>query len=305
MPSDKRVVGAHNGVIYPSRKDVPRGVKIANEVLVIKSPARRSTWYGIPTYISALGWLTLSVLARDDNILYFDNRREPRWAIILTNLDDDPNLEEDLRDAFRVDLKQPHRNIVVPIEGPGKIEFKQLTDLTKNDMSFDKLQDRAQNFILVAHKMPADRIGLTRVGVLGGSVTLDANRVYKEVVVQTGQAVLAARLNRFIKYEGPVKSPSWAWYPNPLDMTEETDTSNIATQQFQAGGITLNEYRRRVGEPELPEVDPRGSMFITELATLAEMQQGAVASGAEETDANPETVDETTRSGNPDQEPQQ
>ena len=302
MPNDPRVVGAHNGVIYPSRAKTPRGIKIGNECLVFKSPARRSTWYGIPSYIPALGWITLSVLARDDNILYFDNRREPRWAIILTNMDDDPNLEDDLRDALRVDLKQPHRNLVIPIEGPGTIEFKQLTDLTKNDMSFDKLQDRSKDFILVAHKMPADRLGLTRVGVLGGNTTLDANRVYKEVVVMTDQAVLAARVNRFIKFEGPVKSPTWEWFPNPLDMTEEQVTSDMALAQFQAGVIKLNECRRAIGLPELPESDPRGEMYVTELAALAAAQQQEATGGAPGVNPDeptpPETADEETRSGN-------
>lgn len=310
MPNDLRVVGAHNGVIYKDRASAPRGLKIANEVLVLKSPARRSTWYGIPSYISALGWITLSISARDDNLLYFDNRREPRWAIILTNLDDDPMLEDDLRDAFRVDLKQPHRNIIVPIEGPGNIEFKQLTDLSKNDMSFDKLQSRSQDWILVSHKMPADRIGLTRVGVLGGNQTLDSNRVYKEVVVQTDQAVLAARMNRFIKFEGPVSNPTWEWYPNPLDMTEEKDTSDMALAQFQGGVISLNECRRRIGEPELPEDDPRGEMYVTELAALAAAQQQAATQQIDPA-ANPDdlpepepeeakdTADEATRAGNP------
>lgn len=314
IPNDERVVGAHNGVIYENRKAAGR-VAIGNEVLILKRPARRSTWYGIPSYVSALGWLTLSVLARDDNILYFDNRREPRWAIVLTNLDDDPDLEDDLREAFRVDLKQPHRNLIIPIEGPGNIDFKQLTDLSKNDMSFDKLQSRSADFLLVAHKVPADRLGLPTVGALGGNVTVDANRVYKEAVVQTGQAILAARINRFIIHEGPIDKPTWKWAPNPLDLTEEASDSTIATTEFQAGLITLNEARRKIGEEELPEKDPRGSMYITELgmqAQQAQQQQGGDQQTPEQQQQAAQQqqnqaqeiagLQEQLRTGNPDEE---
>jgi hypothetical protein len=37
----------------------------------------------------------------------FQNRREPRWAVILTNLQDDPTLADELEQSFKVDLKQP------------------------------------------------------------------------------------------------------------------------------------------------------------------------------------------------------
>lgn len=50
----------------------------ANDLFVIKRPSRRSTWYGIPGYISAIGWITLALAARDDNLMFFANRREPR-----------------------------------------------------------------------------------------------------------------------------------------------------------------------------------------------------------------------------------
>lgn len=269
IPNDERVVGAHNGVIYPNRKAAGR-VKIANEVFVLKRPARRSTWYGIPKFVAALGWLTLSVIARDDNILYFDNRREPRWAIVLTNMDDDPGLEEDLQDAFRVDLKQPHRNIIVPIEGPGNIEFHQLTDLSKNDMSFDNLQQRSGDYLLVAHRVPPDRIGAPRAGALGGDTSFASSMIYKDAVVMPSQAVLASRINRFIEFEGPVAKPTWEWKPNPLDLSEQEEDATIAEGLFQAGIITLNESRRRIGEPELDEDDPRGHMFITELGMQAQ-----------------------------------
>jgi PBSX family phage portal protein len=267
VPKDERGVNKITGRVVENAKSL--GDKKANEVIVIKRKARRSSWYGIPTYVSALGWITLSLAARDDNIIFFNNRREPRWAVILTNLEDDPELEEALKQAFRVDLKSPHRNLIIPVEGPGQVEFKQLSDLKSVDMSFEKLQARSDVSILLAHKTPPERLGMTNVGPLGGDSTIASSRVYKEGVIQTSQALLAARINRFIAAESDLPTDRWRWTPEELDLTEEGADLDWAVSAFQAGIVTLNEARRKVGMPELEDDDERGDMYITELANFA------------------------------------
>lgn len=266
VPNDKATVHRVTGVIDENGKTDPKFR--ANEVLVIRRPARRSSWYGIPTYVAALGWIHLSLAARDDNILFFQNRREPRWAIILTNLDDDPDMEADLQQAFSVDLKQPHRNLVIPISGPGKVDFKQLSD-TKGDMSFERLQSRADAAILAAHRTPGERLGLIASGPLGGNAVVGASRVYKEAVIQTSQAILAARVQRFVKAEAGIEKPKWLWTPRELDLTEETTDIQNASSAFGAGILRLNEAREMIGKPPLEEDDERGEMFITELVNVS------------------------------------
>lgn len=268
IPEDTHQVNRVTGALSDKPGEIPKD-KLANEMFILRRPSRRSSWYGIPVYITAVGWVALSLAARDDNVLYFSNRREPRWAIILTNLDDDPEMEEDLRQAFAVDLKQPHKNIIVPISGPGKIDFKQLSD-TKVDMSFERLQSRADACILVAHRMPGERLGAIASGPLGGNAVVGASRVYKEAVVQPNQQILSSRMNRFIKAESGVDNIQWKWKPEELDLTEESADVGNATALFGGGIITLDEARTKVGEPPLEEGDARGKMFITELANASQ-----------------------------------
>lgn len=175
----------------------------ANELFVVKRPSRRSTWYGIPGYVSSIGWITLALAARDDNLMFFSNRREPRWAIILSNLTSDSDIEEDLRRAFTVDLRQPHRNIIVPITGPGKIDFQQLTGKGQGEGSFERLGDRADRAVMIAHRVPASRLANTQVGPLGGNSSEADNTVYKEGVIVPGQELFNSRLNRLISVEFP------------------------------------------------------------------------------------------------------
>lgn len=248
--------------------------KAANELLVFRKTSRRSSWYGIPTYVAAIGWVTLAIAARDYNILFFQNAREARWAVVLENIDDDPELLNDIEQAFKVGLKDPHRNIIIPIVGEGgKVTFQKLSQ-DGVDMSFDKLMGHCNDEILVAHRMPGDRVGLSKTGPLGGSAAGVTNEVYVEGVVTPGQELMASRIRRFIEVEfarhkglDPDTAPplQWQWTPSPVDLSEETDDLNAAVQGFQKGGWTLNEARAKVGRDPLPDDDPRGDMFVWEL----------------------------------------
>lgn len=246
-----------------------------NEVLVIKRPSRRSSYYGIPVYIPATGWITLSTAARDDNLHFFSNRREPRWVVVLENVDDDPQLENQLREALQVDLEKPHKNLLLPLSGPAKVHFQKLGDNT-GDLSWEKLQNRADDVILISHRMPGQRIGITVQGALGGSVAIDTVRVYKEAVVQPGQRLLAARVNKLIRHEKGFERTKYKWRPKELDLTEEGADKAQALDGFTRGVLRLDEARDAYGVSELNkpddeegEVDPRADKFFFELAPQA------------------------------------
>jgi hypothetical protein len=182
-----------------------------------------------------------------------------------------------LKEAFTTSLAEPHHNVLIPIEGEGSIDFKQLTSDTK-DLSFDKLQDRADEYVLVSHRIPPDRLGTVRVGPLGGNATMAASRVYKEAVVVTSQGLLAERMNRFIRSEGPVESPKWRWKPVELDITEEAQNVTDASGAFAANIIKLDEARKMMKKPPVGGAD--GDKFFYQLVPAA-----AVASAAADASA--------------------
>jgi capsid portal protein len=226
----------------------------ASDLFVVRKPARRSTWYGIPGYISSVGWITLALAARDDNLYFFANRREPRWAIVLTNLAEDPDLENDLRRAFTVDLRQPHRNILVPITGPGKVDFQKLSD-NRQEGSFDRLSERADKAIMISHRVPAERLANSQVGPLGGNATFEASKVYKEGVVGPSQELLQNRLNRLLDIEyaiamgGDKKNPDPPVYKlvmDDLDTSSDAEDLEQTVTAFKADLISLKEARHRL-----------------------------------------------------------
>ena len=272
---DGKFINVSNGTVA---QDVPED-KRGNELFVIRRPSRRSSFYGVPGYVSVIGWITLALAVRDENLHFFSNRREPRWAIILTNIEDDPGLEDDLRQALAVDHRQPHRNLILPITGPGNVEFKQLSQMGQEG-SFEKLDARCDARILVGHRTPPERLGMVRVGPLGGNVALASSRIYREAVISTSQALLAARINRFIKVEysrarglSEDVSLGWSWKPVELDLTEERDDIEAAGVLFDKDVMLLNEARARVGLTPMADDDPRGQMTRSELRAHAGMKE--------------------------------
>ena len=290
LPGDKRIIDREYGDLYddlakfearPTRNRSTE--RPGNELLVLRKPSRRQSWYGVPGYVSAMGWIFLSLAARDDNIHFFNNRREPRWAIVLENIeDDDGQVERALKEAFSAQLDKPHRNIFIPIDGDGKIHFQKMTEDTK-DISFDKLQDRAGSEILLAHRLPPDRLGAVRVGPLGGNVAMAASRVYKEGVVSTSQSLLAERVNRFIQNESGIEKPGWGWIPRELDITEESQDAQTVSALWTSNLIRLNEARLKLKMPALQPVDGEefiGDKFFFEVAGDSAAGAAAAAAGA-------------------------
>ena len=264
------------GALKP-KEEIPEE-QLANHMLVIQEPNRRSSWYGIPAYVASIGWIVLAVAARDDNIFFFHNRREPRWVVILKNLADDPDMEEQIRQALTVDHKFPHRNMLLQLLGENAdVEFQKLA-VDRNDGSFGKLMEQADQQVLVSHRIPPERLGVARVGPLGGNVLMAASQTYAQIVVEPAQAILSSRINRFIGVEfpqggsGEVDDPTlmpWLWEPLPVDLTSEQNDVEMTTKLFKANVITLNEARERIGEEPFAPDDPRGNLVFDEVAALA------------------------------------
>ena len=252
--------------------------KLANEMLVFVKASRRSSWYGIPGYISGVGYITLAIAARDYNVKFFGNAREPRYIFVVSGLAGKDEEIDQFMDEFEEQLKtqhkDPHRNLIVPLSGEAKLTVERLTAV-QNDMHFTKLMDVTDSRILQAHRMPPDRLGTIQRGFLGGNVSVSINRIYKDAVVTPAQAILADRLERFIRTEYALArglqedSIAWRVEFDAPDVSDQTADIANATNLARTNMITLNEGRELVG------MGPRDDMNMT----LAEYLQSKGVSG--------------------------
>lgn len=246
--------------------------KIANELLVFVKPSRRSTWYGIPTYIAGIGYISMALAARDYNIKFFSNAREPRYIIFVEGMDAS-GVEaalDDLEMSLKTQHKDPHRNMIFPLTGGAKARIERVTAV-QNDMHFMRLMEAADRNILASHRMPPDRLGTVMRGMLGGNVAANINRIYKDAVVVPAQLVLKDRLNRFLrvewarlhgKDEGRGEELQWEIDFEALDISDEAvDVTNV-TLQLKNNVITLNEGRERLGYSSRDDMDVTLAEFL-------------------------------------------
>lgn len=243
--------------------------KVANEVIVFVVPTSRNTWYGIPGYVGGIGWITMSLAARDYNIKFFSNNREPRWMMIVSGLseaDVEGTLDE-ITQELRTQHGEPHRNMLVPTTSGVEIKIERLTSVA-NDLHFVRLLDVADTYITGSHRMPPERIGIVRKGPLGGTSTRDINRTYKDAVVATSQMLLADRLNRLVlvEYSKAAKiTPEailWRIAFSALDIRDEEVEVAMIVEEVKAQIMTLDEARIKRGRQ--PMEGKKGEVTLAE-----------------------------------------
>ncbi len=242
--------------------------KLANEILVFRKPCRRSSWYGIPIYISAIGYITMGVAARDFNIKFFENFREPRHLVIISGLEGDvDDAADNIEYIWKTQLKDsPHHNLFIPIAGQANVNIQRL-GAGINDMHFSHLMEQVDAEILVAHRMPPDRLGLVKQGFLGGSVTQSINQIYKDGVVSKSQVILESRLTKFVKEEYKKLMGEEVSYHvdfEDLDIKDEIMDVNVAVQLVKSTLVTINEARLKLG---LEKHEAFGDMTLLEYMT--------------------------------------
>jgi PBSX family phage portal protein len=260
--------------------------KLANEVLVFVKPSRRSTWFGIPTYVAGMGYITLSLAARDYNIKFFSNAREPRYMIVVSGLDEDEveGYLDDLEESLSTQHVDPHRNLILPATGNTQVKLERLT-MVQNDMHFTKLLESTDKNILVAHRMPPDRLGTVMRGTLGGNVSQAVNKIYKSAVVRPGQTIAADRLDRFVsteyaRYKG-MNDPAgvmWEVSLEDLDLSDEELEVDTTLNKVKTNLITLNEGRAELGWDENEAfAEMTLSEYLVNIGASGQVVQAALA----------------------------
>ena len=250
-----------------------RREQLANEVLVFKKPSRTSFWYGVPMYVSSLGFIALSLAARNFNIKFFENYREPRHLIMVSGLEADVDATmAELTETWRNTLRNnPHSNVVMPVAGQATVQVERLsTDI--NDLHFTQLIEMADTEILLSHRMPPDRLGVVKRGFLGGDVTLHMNKIYERAVVSKSQAILESRLQRFVKQEFAYDAAmNYVVDFEDLDIADIQIDSQLALEQVRENIITMNEGRILLGKDPLDKFTEDGEdLTWLEYQTVAE-----------------------------------
>ena len=217
-----------------------------NEVIHFKKYTPMNNYYGIPDIIAAQMALAGNEFSGRYNLDYFENKAVPRYIITVKGAKLSPESERKLLEFFQVGLKgKNHRSLYVPLPSDtpdSKVEFKmEPIEAGNQEGSFEKYRKSNRDEILLAHRVPINKIG-TPEGV-NLAVARDADKTFKEQVCRPAQMILEKKINKIFEE----KTDALVLKFNELTLTDEDTQSKIDERYLRMQVITPNEVRIRKG----------------------------------------------------------
>ena len=217
-----------------------------NEVIHFKKYTPMNNYYGIPDVIAAQMALAGNEFSGRYNLDYFQNKAVPRYIITVKGAKLSPESERKLLEFFQVGLKgKNHRSLYIPLPADtsdSKVDFKmEPIEAGTQEGSFDKYRKANRDEILLAHRVPINKIG-TPEGV-NLAVARDADKTFKEQVCRPAQMLLEKKLNKIFSE----KTDALMLKFNELTLTDEDTQSKIDERYLRMQVITPNEVRLRKG----------------------------------------------------------
>lgn len=217
-----------------------------NEVIHLKKYTPMNNYYGIPDIIAAQNALAGNEFAGRYNLDYFENKAVPRYIITVKGAKLSAESERKLLEFFQVGLKgKNHRSLYVPLPADSpdsKVEFKmEPIEAGTQESSFNKYRQANRDEILLAHRVPINKIGVPEGVSLANA--RDADKTFKEQVCRPAQMVLEKKLNQMFAEKTDALSLKF----NELTLTDEDTQSKIDERYLRMQVITPNEVRIRKG----------------------------------------------------------
>lgn len=231
----------------------------AGEVLVIRKYNSRSSFYGVPDYVTALGTIAGSQAVRDYNLEFFSGKTIPDTVLTLEGVDGvSDKVSAELKAFFSSSVKgQHHKLAILPLRGntssPVKANFQKITPDVK-EASFRLYRHDNAIEICVAHRVPPYRIGWPIVGGLGGSTAGEMNEIYKRSVIEPGQEILEDRLNQQL-FSLFHERLDWKFELNEIDLDDDDKKLEYNVKGVASGLLSPNEARANIGYERYPEGD--------------------------------------------------
>lgn len=222
------------------------GDKNPNEIIHFKKYTPKNSYYGIPDVISAMGAIAGMEFAQRFNLDYFEHKAVPRYIILVKGGKLPPDAEQKLIDFFSTQLKgQHHRSVYIPLpkqHGGADIEFEIVPIEAKvQDASFQKYHDMNRDTILMAHRVPKTKVGLSVDVSL--AVARDADKFFKEQVTRPVQRRVEKKLAPlFAEFTDVLE-----FKLNELTLTDEETISKIHERQLRWKIKNPNEVREELG----------------------------------------------------------
>lgn len=209
-----------------------------------------NSYYGTPSYLSAIGAVYGNVSLTNFNTSFFETYGIPSWAVFIKgDFNGDEEYTEKIRESIRKKLndiqKTPGSPLIITIDGQEiEIIFEKLSTEVKEG-SFRLYKKDNDNEILMTFRIPPQRVGISVEGSLSGSNAKELLENYKYTVVEPRQYEIETFINRLIKETLDIHD--WEFRFEDIDLEDEAKTIEKYEKLFRMGVKTPNEIRGELG----------------------------------------------------------
>jgi len=232
---------------------------LANEIIFFKNYYPRSSYYGAPNILGAVGAARGLISVRDYNLSFFDNYGVPA-ALVTLEGDWEENSMKYINDFLDVEIKgssNAHKTLVLELPSGGSLTWKPLSVEVKEG-SFNLYYKQSRDEVLSSYKMPPYRIGISETGSLGGSTAKESTAIYINSTIAPLQKAVNRILTKSIVHNG-LNCEHINFQFNKID-TRDLDSEVKRWQTlFSLGAINANYIRDKLN---LEKVDHGDDYYI-------------------------------------------
>jgi PBSX family phage portal protein len=254
----------------------------ANEMIFKRLYYPRSSWYGAPPILSAVGAVKALIGIRDYNLAFFENYGIPAALITITGEWDDDSVTaiSNFIDAEIKGSNNAHKTVVLnPPEG-GEVSWDPLVVEIKEG-HFKLYTKNLRDEILVCYCMPPYRIGIAEQGSLGGSTASESTRIYIDSTVNPIKLLTARIITKKIIQAG-LENDTYEFWWGEVDTRDMTAIVARCVQLFGIGSMSRNEIRVEIGLEKLPLEEEGDKYYISSTyVPIADAGANAAAMGKE------------------------
>jgi len=259
---EEKDISAETGEIVGSKAEDKNK---ANELIYFKKYYSKSSYYGVPNIISAIGSVVGLISIRDYNLAFFENYGVP-VALITLEGEWEAGSAKKIRDFLDSEVRNTdnaHKTMVFEVPDGCKFVYTPLITETK-ESSFRFYQQSLVDDVLIAYRMPPERIGVRVIGSLGGNVAVEATHIYAESVVEPLQTKLASIINSKILQEG-LGCVYYSFEFVPMDVRDFDKETIRYNTLIENGAMTPNQMRSALG---LGKPYPGGDKYYIKVTLL-------------------------------------
>ena len=253
-----------------------------NELIFKRIYYPRSSWYGAPPILSAVGAAKGLIGLRDYNLAFFENDGIPAALVTITGEweDDSVTAISNFIDAEIKGSNNSHKTVVLnPPEG-GTVVWEPLVVEIKEG-HFKLYTKNLRDEILVCYCMPPYRIGIAEQGSLGGSTASESTRIYIDSTVNPIKLLTAKIITKKIIQAG-LENDTYEFWWGEVDTRDMTAIVDRCVKLFGIGVMNRNNIAVEIGLEKLPPEEEGDKYYIaSNYVPIADAGTNAAAVGKE------------------------